>query len=419
MLYALFVFYFLCCCYYLTKFAFVQSAGMGYRTVLFLFSTKIMVAIIGGLVSKYLYHNQTDLYTYTQQGLKEYYNLFHHPSLFFTDSLPNAFENKWGDYFGDAHSFWNSLRNNILVKTMGVMNIFSRGSYYINSLFFNVLGFLSSIALYKVFIDIYPNQKRTVIIGCFLLPSCIYFSSLIGKDLLVAAGLYFIFYDIYFGLKDRFTAKRIGLIISSFMLILLMRNFVAVLLFPCIIVWMLHEKYKWKATFVYASFFSVIIICICVVQYLPNKYNPLQIVVNKQQAFFSGGAGYSNYTNDTLVANTNSFLKASPKALRHSFVSPYISEFSNIYLNAFAIEILCYYLLFMLMIFYSNKTTTIQNSFLIFGISFSFLIFLFIGYICPNAGSVIRYRSIYLPFFIVPIAGNIDCKRIKLLFKVK
>ncbi|MEQ1554393.1 MAG: hypothetical protein ABL929_09460, partial [Ferruginibacter sp.] len=314
--------------------------------ILLLFSIKITAGIIGGLVSHFLMHDKSDLFLYTTQGLVEYDNLIHNPKLFFTDSLPSVYENGIGNFFVTQNSFWNDLRNNILIKTIGVFNILSRGNYYINSLFFNTIAFMGNIALYRVFKTIYVKQNWAVIIGSFLLPSTLYFDSLIGKDLVLFTALSFYCYSLFFSLENKFTLKYILVFILSFFSILFFRNFVLVILLPCTVAWVINKKYKIKLLNVYGLVFIVAIIVIIITQFLPHKYNLLELVVKRQQDFFSLGKANSQYQNDTLTPTIKSFITATPNALRHSFLSPFINEFNNKYLNLFALEMWGYFLLF-------------------------------------------------------------------------
>lgn len=401
--------------YFVTKLKFVQNALLGIKIVLLLFCIKVGVGIIGGLVSHYLMNDVSDMHFYTVQSLIEYENLMHHPKIFFTDSLPNVYDNGLGDFFGSTKSFWNDLRNNVLLKSMGFFNIFSRGNYYINSLFFNFFGFLGHIALYRIFKDIYQKQKWSIIIGCFLLPSTLYFTSIISKDIIVFTALSVFCYCLYFGLKDGFTKKRIIFFICSFCLIFLIRNFIAAILLPCTIAWFVSSHFKIRIVKVFSSLIIGVFTFVVLAQYLPQKYNPLQVVVDKQQAFFSLGTAKSQYNNDTLTPTLKSFITATPKALRHAFLSPLPAEFDNIYLNGLAVELICYTMLILLLFVYplKNKST----SFIIFGLMFTVFIFLFTGYITTNAGSLVRYRSIYLPFLVLPILCNINwVKKIKSSF---
>jgi hypothetical protein len=410
------VIYFLACCYFITKIKFVQHAGLGTKMVLLLFVIKIAVGITGGLVSHFLMHDNTDQYGYTLQGLVEYNNLIHHPKIFFTDSLPSAYNNNLGEFFGSRNSFWNDVRNNILIKTIGVFNILSRGNYYINSLFFNFVGFFGHVALFKVFKHIYPKQHWTIIVGCFLLPSSLYFTSLIGKDMIVFTALGIFCYALYFSLENGFTKKRLVYILLSFICILLIRNFIAVILLPCALAWYVGSRYKIKPIKVFGSLFLLAFIGLVLSQFLQEKYDPLNIVVDKQQAFFSLGMAKSQYQNDTLQPTIKSFVTAAPTALRHSFLSPYPTEFDNIYLNGFAAEIILYIALALLMFVFPNKKNGLYP-FIIFCFTLTLLIFLFSGYITTNAGALVRYRSIYFPLFITVILCKINWERIMVFFR--
>jgi uncharacterized protein with PQ loop repeat len=414
--YLLFVIYFLACCYFITKIKFVKHTGLGTKVVLLLFVTKVAAGIIGGLVSHFLMHDNTDQYGYTLQSLVEYNNLIHHPKIFFTDSLPSAYANNLGEFFGSHHSFWNDLRNNILIKTIGILNILSRGNYYINSLFFNFVSFLGHVALFRVFKHIFAKQHWAIIVGCFLLPSTLYFTSLIGKDMLVFTALSIFCYALYFSLQDRFTKKRIVYLLLSFITILLIRNFIAAILLPCGLAWYVSNKLQLNPLKVFGTSFLCAFLAIFLAQFLPEKYDPLNIVVEKQQAFFSLGTAASQYQNDTLQPTIKSFATAAPGALRHSFLSPYPAEFDNVYLNIVAAEIIVYLLLALMMFIFPRKNNAGLNAFIIFGLVFTCLIFLFSGYITTNAGALIRYRSIYYPFIIVVILCSIDLSKVKRLF---
>lgn len=389
----------------------MQKTALSTTFILFLFIIKIAAGVVGGLVNHYIYNDNADACYYTYQSIVEYNNLISHPFIFFTDSLPSAYSNGIDGFFSTTNSFWNDLRNNILIKTMGVLNIFSKGNYYINSLFFNFIAFVGHIALYRVFKTIYPSQKWSIIIGCFLLPSMLYYSSIIGKDMIVFTALSFFCYCMFFGLQNKFTKKRITYLFLSFIIILLIRNFIAIILLLCAIGWFVSVRFNVKPSKLFISFLVLTFALILFSTFLPEKYNPLQLVVNRQQSFFAVGFAKSQFQNDTLQPTVQSFIKSAPAALRHSFLSPYPTEFDNIYLNFFAIEIILFLLLFVISIIYPLKN--FNNNFIIFGILFTSLIFLFTGYITTNAGSMVRYRSIYFPFLIVPILCSINWINIK------
>ena len=366
-----------------------------------------MAGIAVGLASYYIFNYQTDYFQTNLYGIQEYHSLFESPKVFFTDLFKSNYT-ETGEFFGSRGSYWNDLRFNIIYKVLAFMNIFSRGNYYINSLFFNFVSFIGSILLYKVFINIYPAKKWQVIIGCFLLPSTLYFGSGIFKDLIVLTALSVFCYSLYFGLLKDFTGKKIIYLSLSYIIILFIRNFIAVILLPCAITWIIAYKYKLSAIKSFITLFVAGIVVTVILQQFSQKVNPLLIVVKKQQAFFALGKANTDYKMDSLQPTIKSFAEQAPSALRHSFLSPYPTEFQNFYMNFFSLEMIAYWFLFVLMLFIYTKIKYSSQEFVVFGIAFAFLIFLFTGYITPAAGALMRYRSIYLPFIITPILCKIN-----------
>ncbi|HMC99171.1 MAG TPA: hypothetical protein VKH37_03430, partial [Ferruginibacter sp.] len=77
-------------------------------------------------------------------------------------------------------------------------------------------------------------------------------------------------------------------------------------------------------------------------------------------------------------------------------------------------------LLFVLFLFFRRKEASIgREPFLYFALFFTFTMFLFIGYIVPNLGSLVRYRSFYLPLLITPLLCLVDWEKLLRTFNIK
>ena len=395
----------------LAKMPFVRKAELGSKIILLLFCIKIIAGISVGLVSHYLFNDLTDYYNTNNYGIQEYHSLINTPRIFFTDLFTFSYAEK-SEFFGSKVSYWNDLRFNIIYKVLAFTNVLSGGNYYINSLFFNFVAFIGTVALHRVFIHVYPGKKISAVIGCFLLPSLLFYSSGIHKDLVVFTAIGIFCYCLYFSLENNFSLKKVSWLLLSLITILLIRNFIAVILLPCAIAWFVSKKYNLQSYKVFGILFITGIIATVFLHTYIKKADPLLIVVNKQQAFFSLGKANTNYQLDSLQTTAKSFVMLTPTALRHSFLSHLPGEFNNIYCNLLSAEIILYWLLFLLMLFYPAKNKFQKNEFIVFGLVFTFLIFLFTGYITTNAGALIRYRSIYLPFLMVPVLCNINWDRL-------
>ncbi len=413
--YILFAIYFCALCFAVTKIKFIEAAGLGTKMVIGLFCIKIAAGMAVWIVSHYLFNDLTDYYNTNNYGIQEYESLIHTPKVFFTDLFISPYTEQ-SEFFGSKVSYWNDLRYNIIYKMLAFTNILSRGNYYINSLFFNFVAFLGTVALYRVFINVYPAKKWAVIVGSFLLPSTLFYSSGIHKDLIVFTALCIFCYCIFFGLQKGFNPKKICFLLLSFITILFIRNFIAVILLPCALAWFVSKKYSIQPLKVFGLLFIVGLAATAFAHNFYKKADPLLMVVEKQQAFLALGTGSTDYRLDSLHPTAKSFISLAPTALRHSFLSPLPGEFNNVFTNLLSVEIIIYWLLFLLMCFFPVKHLLQQNEFIFFGIMFTFLIFLFTGYITNTAGALVRYRSIYFPFLIVPVLCGIEWERIKRVF---
>ena len=161
---------------------FIKRSGINSKVVIGLFLFKIIAGIAIGWLSLHFYGTGNDYWDINTEARKEYQLLITDPGRYFTNIFTSDYPGGYSGVFSSFDSFWNDLKGNIIIKLVSLFNIFSRGNYYINSLFFNFLVFFGHVALYRVFTKVYPGRSMLVIIGCFLLPSMIYFSSGIHKD---------------------------------------------------------------------------------------------------------------------------------------------------------------------------------------------------------------------------------------------
>jgi len=148
--------------------------------------------------------------------------------------------------------------------------------------------------------------------------------------------------------------------------------------------------------------------------------DPLKTVTDKQAAFFTLPVAATQIELDTLKPNFKSFLSNTPRALDHLLLRPYPAEVPAPSILPVNIELLIFQLLFLLFLFFKRKPEPSERDpFLLFGIFFALSMFLFIGYIMPNLGSIIRYRAVYLIFLMTPVICRINWQKLSGLFKIK
>ena len=113
-----------------------------------------------------------------------------------------------------------------------------------------------------------------------------------------------------------------------------------------------------------------------------------------------------------LEPNLYSFLINAPQAFALSTLRPYPSDVNHLLSLAAAMEICFFMLLFFIFLFW-RKNKVPLSPYLLFCLFFSFSVLMMIGYGVNILGAIVRYRSIVLPFIIIPLIAIIDWQKIK------
>ncbi len=155
----------------------------------------------------------------------------------------------------------------------------------------------------------------------------------------------------------------------------------------------------------------MVLIAILLLQNCLPNYNPLQLIVQRQQNFLLLPIGTTSYDMVILQPTILSFVKALPMAATHSFLSPLPAQFSGFFIQLLGIEQLVYFAIIICYVCFTKKNIP-ANYFIIFSVVFSIFMLLFTGYIANTAGALVRYRSIYLPLLFMPLLASIDYTKI-------
>jgi hypothetical protein len=400
---------------------FLKNAGISSGTLLGLFLVKIFAGIAIGWIAIHVYGPGNDYWDTNDYAHEEYQLLQTNPFKYLINIFTSDYQGGYAGIFSSGNSYWNDLKGNIVIKLVSVFNIFSRGDYYINSLFFNFIIFFGHVILYRLFTKMFPGRQLLVIIGCFLLPSTIYFSSGIHKDGLVFLLLAVLIYSVYESLlKNRFSIKRILLIVVSLTLLFLLRNFICLALLPALFAWVVVARTKWPAIPVFAVVYLLCGLMIFNIDTVAPKIKPLEVIIAKQTEYLKLKKAATQIELTPLQPTFKSFAVNTPQAINHIFLRPYIWELPVKSILLLSIELLGYQFLILLLIFFRRKEFDhINKAFLFFVLFFIISAFLIIGYIVPNLGSLVRYRSLYLPFIITPILCYLDWQKLKSNFQFK
>ncbi len=418
MFYLLFTFYLILFCWIITQLKFFRESRLERRILVVLFLIRVLVGLINGYINMY-YFPVSDSVSFHHSGVQEYHLLFQNPYEYFTNIFHTTRDN-YGRFLESSNSYWNDTRSKLIVKMLSIFNIFSRTNFFINSLFYNFLIFFGIVALYRVFIKILPSYRLVLIVCIFLLPSVIFFSSAIHRDGLILLSLSMIIYHLFFMMKNkRYSFKNILITIVFLGIILLLRNFAFLILVPALLAWIVAEqnpKYPFIVFTLIYLFISILFFC---TEFLPPAFNLPDHVASRQRDFIIiAKRGASAISIDPLYPTFKSFLGNAPQAINHSFMRPYLTEHHNFFYIPSGLEILFYEILFLLLLFFRKKKI-MATPLIYFSVFLATTMFLAIGYTIPIIGAIVRYRSIYLPFLLIPIICYTDWKKLKKIFHIR
>jgi hypothetical protein len=402
------------------KLNFVKQSNLSSRQVQLLLAFKICISIFAAFYFTQLSTNVD--YLDNNEGGKFHYNLlWNNPLLFFTDFNNDIQTYGFGGLFKAENSFWAYLRFNLLHKFIAILDVFTRGNFYFNTVIFSTIVFFGHLAFYRLFSEIYKGRKLLILMVSFLLPSLLLYTSCIHKDGIVFLCLGIISYLFHGFLvpQRRASFKRYFLFLLALLAIFLFRNYVVIAILPAMLCAFIYKIVVQKRHLVIPITYAIYFLLFFLTSFTHSFLNIPAAVVDRKNDFATLLGGNTNIAMNDLQPNFWSFVANFPQAINHSLFRPYLWEFPQLSVLLTAFELFIYQLLVITFVLFRKKQTDSIHHFNIFGLAFFFNMMLIIGYTIPNIGAIVRYRSIFWIYLIVPVICNIDWKRLNFSQKNK
>ncbi len=370
------------------------------------FLAKAAAGMIYGYIYSH-YYTISDSWSYFNESLNDYHDLLHNPAKFFTI---NSGFNHFTDFFSTAdNAFWSNAGENILIKLLAVLNVFSFGNYYIDVVLFNAFSFWGLYLIYKVTIQYLHGKDRWVYLLIFFWPSCLFWNSAIDKDGLLIFFTGIFIYSIHNCILRRKLILHLSFAIISFAGIFLIRNVNAVIFIPAIAGWWIaSKKYERRLrSFLLVYCFAIVLFFLSGIA--DSTFNMLQQLANKQHQFLSLEAD-TRLPLTPLEPDFISYIKVLPESVNHIFFRPYITEISSpFHLIVFIENTILIFIVALILIWKRQEILhNLTSPFNLFLITVSLTGMLLIGYIVPFPGAIIRYKAFYSMLFLVPFISCIS-----------
>jgi hypothetical protein len=388
----LFICYFFLACLLISRIGFFRrSIRLPY--LLLAFAVHVAAGCLHNFVAWHFYPGHGDIWYYFNESLTMKEALLSHPKQFIT----GVFSSK-GFNLTDSSMPRMDIQYQLIQFLNLLLNFLSSGNLYINTIFISVPVFAGSVALFNTFYKVYGQ----VLTACaaLLLPSTLFFTSVIHKDGLLYMAVGYFFYCLVHCNKPM---VRIMLLLCCTILVFLTRTNVLLTLLPAAAFFLLTEKSGMKK-----GRAVVVIIAACIIACLGLNlvmHGGLVEAVCARQLSFQSLQGGSRLYLPLLQPSLAGFLKVLPPALLNGFFQPLPGAGGKIIYTVFSVELLLVWTCILAGSWRLFRTRDLgMNNFSITCILLALPAMLIIGYMVPFAGALIRYRSIFLPFLLLPFA---------------
>jgi hypothetical protein len=407
----LFILYLVLFVWMLNRIPFIRNSGLSTYWITGLFLLKVAAGITYGFYYSLVpdFKNQADTWSFFYASLSQTRLLKENPLDFFIEIFDNAEGSSYRRFFSTTYSFWADIKHLLMVKLVAVFNLFSGKVYYTNVVLYSFITFFGPVALFKVMDDVFPGRRKILTVAIFLSPSFLFWCSGIHKEGLIFLLFAYSCYIFYFGIKHKKKPVYYILVASLCIgLIFPIRNYISLAMLPFFISWWIAEKWfyrKWIPFVITGIIGTMLFFGTRLV--VPVVDAPTAVIMRKNE--FTKLGGQSILPQRKLESSFISFLKNAPQALNHSLVRPYISEIYSPFYFLCAIEILLIWILVFIW-YFRYRENLFDHSVVLAVFMISFVVLLLIGYIVPQLGAIVRYRSIFIPFIIAPIVATIRWK---------
>lgn len=368
-----------------------KSLGLTPLEITLAFGAKVLMGCLYGYVFLKFYGGD-DTWLLHAGSLGEYDKLMKQPAQFFADfDLTASFRRNEGFAAG-----WYYLLSDLefwtITKPLAIFNLYSRGNYYVNVIFFNLLTFWGQYFVFKLFTARFPARRTLIFVLVFFLPSACFWLSGIRPDAWIMVSIGTALYYFHAWLQSR-RAKHLLPVLAGLAGLTVFRSPVLLVLLPGLLAWFLAERSGRRPLAVFALVYGGGIIGVLATGYLWPQANMLTYIVHRQQEFFQL-KGNTVFALHALEPTPGSFLRTLPQAFANTFLRPFVWEAQGALQWMAAAQTVLIIILLVLAGVAGRSPRWSGSGLIWLCVFFGLGMYLFIGYTVPFPGAIVRYKVI-------------------------
>jgi hypothetical protein len=295
--------------------------------------------------------------------------------------------------------------------------LFTFGNYTGIALFFAILSFSGSWALYTSLKKHYPELYKWLAVAILFIPSVIFWGSGILKDTVTFSALCWMIWA-FMNVTIFQSRKLISIVIFvfGFLIIFSIKKYILLVFLPAMVLWVyrIHiDKVRngfiraaitplLLAIMLYSGYRAVIAVGEDDPRYAVENLTQTVYVTAHDIRYWTGREAGSGYELGAIPETWQDMVRMFPAAVNVSIFRPYLWEVSNPLMLMLAMESFAFLLIVMLLIIRCRWNLIqyfLHDPFLIFALVFSLGFAFAVGISTWNFGTLVRYKLPLMPIF--------------------
>ena len=310
-------------------------------------------------------------------------------------------------------------RSTLLVsKIVMLFLIFSFKSYLLASILIATVSYLAVWKLYELFRHLVPSNSKLAMAAVLFFPSVLFWGSGISKDTIsYAATCYFIYSMYWIIIARKFTIVSVVLSVVSLVLIIIIKPYIFLVLFPGSLVWIFYSRIQsiqnkliriGMIPFIIILSLGLFAITFSSISASLGDYSAEKIInkaIVTQEDFKQEYYGGHSFDIGKIERTPLGVLAKFPIATLYGFYGPSLLSVNNILMLFSALENTLLLLLSLGVLLRNNPfkliNRIISEPFLVFCLIVSVFFAFGIGLATPNYGALVRFKIPLIPFFAI------------------
>ncbi len=377
------------------------------------FGGAIFIALVyqfyygGGDTFNFFHHSQV-INSSLNDSFSTWFGLLTHQS---ADTNPRLYQyTSMLEWYNDPSSY--------MVAVIGAIFGLLNGTTYLPiALLFAYFSFTGVWAMYRTFVNLYPQLHKELAIAFLFIPSTFVWGSAVFKDTVCMFGLGWMVYTTFRIFVNRdLSLRNLFMLILSFYLVAVIKLYILLAFLPALGLWLVltysHKIQQWATRWLVNLLFAGITILgfLFISQRFANEMNRYSLdKVAKTAALTRGWITYASERDEGSAYDLGVFnpslvgmLSKFPQAVVVTLFRPFIWESGKVIVFLSALEALVF-LYFTLKVIGKRKSKLFsivsKDPNLMFFLVFSLIFAFAVGISSYNFGALSRYKIPCLPFY--------------------